>query len=232
MIKATIASALALGLVASTVSAEVTGGGLQLNHITNTSRNSTQIEGSLVYALGNGMMVQGDVGGMRNSAVAGHIGFWGAHLGYELPTGTTIGGLVSLENWSGSQQIFDLGIEAKHDFGRNGGQPITVEGYLVRNKEVSAPFAYTGFGIDGSYGVSPTGTLTAGVFSSGGDLERTRVSVGLNYIVADKVNLGLEAAHINRPGSNSTTVGVSVGFQFGGGSLFQSRNTSSFLPGE
>lgn len=230
--KAAITGALALGLCASTSGAEVTGGSLSLDHVVGGSRNATQIEGSLVYALGNGMMVQGDVGAGRNSAVAGHIGYWGAHLGYQLPTGTTIGALASFENWSGGRHMVDLGIEARHDFGQNGGQPIAIEGYLVRNKEVSAPFAFTGFGLSAAYGITPTGSLTAGVFSSGGDLERTRVSIGLNYLLADQVNVGLEAAHTNRPGSNDTSVGINVGFKFGGGGLFESRNTSSFLPGE
>ncbi|MGB3148311.1 MAG: hypothetical protein WBA91_11230 [Paracoccaceae bacterium] len=230
--KKLIAGVLASGFIATSAAAEFTGGALSFDHVIKSSYNTTALQGSAVLALSNGLFIQGDVGGLRQTASVGHAGFWGAHLGMELDSGTRIGGLAGLENWMGGRHLTNYGIELQHDFGQTGGQPLLIEGYLVRQSEASAPFAFTGFGLEAAYGLSDSSSLNAALFSSGGALERTRLSVGLNYTLASNLNLGLEATHINRPGNNANALGLTVGYKFGSGGLFGSRNSFSYLPGE
>lgn len=187
--------------------------------------------GSATYGITPSLITQVDLGYTDYYGVNfGGARTIGGHLGYQLSPTAVIGGFWGFEDWPrGNYQAY--GIEAKTSAGAIAGNPLTLEGYLVNYSQNGGSYSFGGGGIDAGLQVSPASTLKLGLFSSGGDLDNDRVSIGMNYAIGNGLNVGLEAGHVFQPGSDENTFGLNLSYKLGNGATFKERNFTSFLPG-
>ena len=148
----------------------------------------------------------------------------------EIYHGITFAGLGGAGENGPTRGYRSYGVEAKADVGAVAGADLTLEGYLVRYEKSGGGYDFSGGGVDTAWKVTPASTLKAGFFTGGGDLNSDRVSVGVNYAAGGGFDIGLEAGHIFKPGSDDNTVGLNLSYKFGQGSTFGTRNFPTFIP--
>jgi len=186
------------------------------------------LHGSGTFGITPSLFTQVDLGYMDRGDSFGGQRSIGGHLGYRLGSGA-VGGFLGFEDWP-AHSYRSYGVEAKADVGAVAGADLTLEGYLVRFEQTGGGYDFSGGGVDTAWKVTPASTLKAGFFTGGGDLNSDRVSVGVNYATGGGFDIGLEAGHIFKPGSDDNTVGLNLSYKFGQGSTFGTRNFPTFIP--
>lgn len=217
-------------LAAGAQAQAITGGEVGLAYDRNITHDRSQatLGGSLEFGLAGGLGLQADMAAHSRGATTDQVSA-GGHLVYAFGPQGAVGGFLTYENWSGTFHAYTYGVEGR--FSTQGATPLTVEGFLLRSARDKGQSDLDGVGLEGSLAVSDLSSLKAGVFSSGGATDLTRVSFGLGYELTPTLDLGLKAQRITSPGHHDNVVGVSLDYRFGSGATFGRRGIADLVPG-
>lgn len=230
----TAAIAAAVLVVASPVTAQVTGGSLGVEYSAPTDGGDfggTTYSGALEYAITRDFALSVDASGYRLDNISTNASSVTLHGVYHLDEQTSFGAFYGADALDGSDNRALYGIEAGTEFG-----DADVEAFIGQLEGASddaliygfdANYAFNnGFSVTGSGGFTDVDSLSLSRMSLGGQYELT----GGPQFYAELGNVSAEA---NGAETDQTFVGVGARIAFGAerGTTFGQRSLFEILPG-
>jgi hypothetical protein len=195
----------------------------------------THLEGSAEFGFGNGISTQLDLGTWYYED-DDDTDYWsaGLHLIYDITPQISAGAFYTFDRWN-EQDYDNIGVEAKFLAAVASARPVEIEVFASHysTRDDAFPYSFDAVGADASIDLGSGFSLNGGLLYADGDETQSAYKIGAEYALASGIRIGLESVRVeDREFSFSSfdAIGLTIGYDFGGGTTFGTRKWVDYFP--